>query len=1125
MSAQITTLLSLARPRAEKIREITEVSAVPDTHPVAMAVSSREDPSRDAGLGPHEQMDAQKKSIQQKSTQKLTARLIGDAPYSAVLRRGRIPERTVLVVASIGAVLAFLDATIVNIAFPSIAASFPGESVGTVSWVLNAFNVVFASFMIVFGRLGDVMGRRTLYLVGIVLFTVASVVCALAPSIGVLIGARVVQALGAAMIVPASLALVIEGFSGGGRARAVGLWSAAAAVAAGMGPPLGGLVVQAGGWTWAFWVNVPLGAAAWWLGRHHLVNSRAPGRRRMPDMRGAVLLAAALGLTTLAIIKGSDWGADSLLLWGVVGAAVVLFIGFVLSSMKHPVPVLDLVMMRNRPFLVANVATLIAGVGFFAYMLTNVLWLQYVWHYTVLQAGIALIPGALVAAVVAGLLEPVAARYGYRWIIASGFVVWALGYLWYVQVVGTTPAFLAQWLPGQIISGIGVGATLPLLAASTLASQPGGRYATASAVISSARQVGGTVGVAILVVMLGTPTALTVVPSLRDGWIMCIVSFVVGGVITLFMGRIGQDDQHAPAVASSDPSPLRQPASTKSVVLRRSVPPVEESLFGRLPEAARERIAAGAVERCVPAGEWLLRAGDSADSMFVVLTGRAEVVIEGQVVRELGPGSVVGELALFTGGTRSASIRARRDCRVMEVSRALVDQAIGEDAAALTTLVAALARQLAGATPVSARVAVRPCLVAVIGTTPGVPVEAVADMLCRGIAEHLRVTMLVGSHSPEQVDRAETENQMVVLVGAGPDEEWVARCAREADTVVLVGTVGEPPTSTMPPMANRPELVLVTDVPSRTARQAWLAAVDPWRVSELTSREAVAGHGLPNGLRGLVDRLSGRSIGLVFGGGGARAITQVGVLLELEESGIRIDRLAGASMGAIISGCYATGGTADEVSEIAYQEFVREDPLSDYHLPRTSLARGRRVQQGLQRGLGDWQIEELPRGFRCVSTDLLHRERVMHRTGSMVDAISASSRLPILFAPIPSEGRLLVDGGVLDNLPVDALTERDEGPIIAVNISMGGGAHPRKPGAAPRPVRVPPLGETMLRTLMIGGGGAAEAQRQGAWVITPHSMGVGLLEFHQFDRMVESGRAAVRALLEQTGGDLFTVGE
>jgi predicted acylesterase/phospholipase RssA len=180
------------------------------------------------------------------------------------------------------------------------------------------------------------------------------------------------------------------------------------------------------------------------------------------------------------------------------------------------------------------------------------------------------------------------------------------------------------------------------------------------------------------------------------------------------------------------------------------------------------------------------------------------------------------------------------------------------------------------------------------------------------------------------------------------------------------------------------------------------------------------------------------------------------------------------------------------------------------------------VQRSLVRSYGDWRIEELPRGFRCVSTDLLARTAVVHRSGALVEAVRATSRLPVVFTPIVSDGRLLVDGSVLDNLPVDTMVERAEGPVVAVNISASSRRPPSAPGEPPRPVRIPPLGETMMRTFMISGGDAAQAQRQGAWVITPHSMGVGFLEFHQFDRLVESGRAAARTLLDQTGGDLFT---
>lgn len=1062
-------------------------------------------------------------------------------------RRGRVSERTALLVASCGALLAFLDATIINIAFPSIRESFSGASIGNISWVLNAYNIVFAAFMIVFGRIGDLIGRRRLYIAGTALFTVASAASALAPSVDLLVVARIGQALGASMLVPASLALVIEGFPTAKRAHAVGLWGAAAAVAAGLGPPLGGLLIEAGGWRWAFWVNLPLGIGVILLARRMLVESRSPGRRRMPDLLGAALLAGALALVTTAIIKGGEWGLGSGLLWATVGGSVVLGAAFVLSSRRHPSPILDVAMMRSRPFLVANVVTLVAGVGFYAYMLVNVLWLQYVWHYSVIQTGLALVPGALVAAVVAAALGPVAARHGFRWVIVGGFVVWTATFVWYIQVVGLEPRFLAEWLPGQVLSGIGVGATMPVLGSAALVVQPGGRFGTASAVVSSARQLGGVVGIAVLVVILGTPTAATVVGALHDGWRLALFCFAAGAVLTVLIGSVRGKTEPA-VLATPHGASLRPPSAARAAHVEHRIPHPEESLYARLPAAARERLSTAGRTETVQAGQWIVSVGEQADSMFVLLSGRAEVVIDDAVVRELGPGAVIGELALLTGGTRSASVRARRDCRVLEVSRRLMDETMTTDVEALSTLVHGLARQLSQSRPPAAR-ALRPSLVAVVGAGPGAPVAEVASMLHDGLAGQLRVTLL-DDPTGEQRDRAERENDLVLVVATDADPQAAARCSRQADIVVLVaragsglplpsapllsaagalcGIDGSPNGSprTAPPAhpgSARPELVLVGDGVTRDEVAAW-SHVDPWRITRVSS----SGLGVASSLSGLVDRLSGRSLGLVLGGGGARAVAHIGVLLELEAAGVRIDRVSGASIGSIIAALGGMGKPAGEIEEICYREWVRERPFSDFTVPLVSLTRGRRLRRALERNFGGHLIEELPLGFKCVSTDLLTRSSFVHRSGSLTDAVNASVCLPVLFPPIATSDRLLVDGGVLANLPVDALTERDEGPIVAVNISMGGHSRPRSgsgQGATPRkrPVRVPALGETLLRTLMIGGGETDEARDAGAWVVTPESMGVGLLEFHQFDRMVASGRAAARLLLEETGGDFCAV--
>ncbi len=314
-----------------------------------------------------------------------------------------------------------------------------------------------------------------------------------------------------------------------------------------------------------------------------------------------------------------------------------------------------------------------------------------------------------------------------------------------------------------------------------------------------------------------------------------------------------------------------------------------------------------------------------------------------------------------------------------------------------------------------------------------------------------------------------------------------------------------------PAPARQPDLVLLGGSPTPAERAAWVAVTDAWQLT------LVAGD-LATGLRPVADRLAGRSLGLALAGGGARAFAHVGVLRELEEAGLHVDRVTGASIGGVIAGLHATGVDGAALEEICYAEFVRRRPFSDYRLSGRSLARGHRVRAAMERHYGpDTVLEGLPRQLSMVSVDLVSRTRQVHRRGRLLDAALASARLPVLFAPLAQDdGRLLVDGGVLDNLPTDLLVERDEGPVVAVTIGSGGDG-PRRPG---RP-RVPGLGDTLMRTMMIGSGGAGDAARaRGAWVVGPSSMGVGLLEFHQLDRMVQSGRAAARALLEQASGDL-----
>jgi NTE family protein len=413
----------------------------------------------------------------------------------------------------------------------------------------------------------------------------------------------------------------------------------------------------------------------------------------------------------------------------------------------------------------------------------------------------------------------------------------------------------------------------------------------------------------------------------------------------------------------------------------------------------------------------------------------------------------------------------------------------------------------------------QPKVVAVVGMHPASGAAQVAHLLGQRLSEH-HLIAAPGVVDPEGLERAERDHDRVVLVAEhatdGADLAWRDFCLRQADAVVLVAQGDAPPPTgpLAPAPARSPDVVLMGAGADPARREAWVAATEAWQLTVVDGDPAI-------GLRPLAYRLAGRSLGLTLAGGGARAFAHIGVLRELEDAGIHVDRVAGSSVGAIIAGLHASGRDGDELEEICYAEFVRRRPFSDWTLPTHSMAKGRRMHEALVRAFGDSVFEGLPRQLHTVSTDLMTRTRQVHRRGVLVDAISASARLPVLFAPVPDDsGRLLIDGGVLDNLPVDLLTERDEGPVVAVSISMGGGGNGGGRARTGRP-RVPALGETLLRTMMIGSGGAVAAARaQGAWVVTPPTLGVGLLEFHQLDRMIEAGRTAARALLGEARGDL-----
>jgi len=446
--------------------------------------------------------------------------------------RYRVP-----IVVSVATFVASMDLFIVNIAFPSIERDFAGTSDATLSWVLSAYAIVTAALLIPAGRLADLLGRKRLFMGGLVTFVVASALCAAAPGAGWLIGARVVQAAGGAVLMPTSLALLLAEFSGRQRAVAVAIWSATGAVAAGAGPPIGGLLVQAS-WRWVFLVNLPIGLVTAVIAARILSESRDPDGKRFPDLAGAVMLVLASSALMLAIVQGQSWGWTSPRITALFAGSGVLAAGFVYWSSRHPAPVLELGLFRARAFSAANISGTLFFAAFGAMLLASVLFLTRVWHEDILTAGLQISPGPISAAAFAVPGSLLSRRFGERTIAAIGAVLFAVAGLWWLRTVGLQPHYASEFLPGWLIGGAGVGFVVPTLASASAAALPPSRFATGSAVYGMTRQFGIALGIAILIAVLGTPRGAQVLPAFRSGWEVNVGLAFASAIAALAIGRI-----------------------------------------------------------------------------------------------------------------------------------------------------------------------------------------------------------------------------------------------------------------------------------------------------------------------------------------------------------------------------------------------------------------------------------------------------------------------------------------------------------------------------------------------------------------------------------------------------------
>lgn len=449
------------------------------------------------------------------------------------------PKWRITLIVCAGVFMASLDLFIVNIAFPSIAADYGGASLASLSWILNAYAIVFAALLVPAGRWADAFGRKRVFLFGLGTFVAASAACAAAPSVGTLVAARVVQAAGGALMLPTSLGLMLPEFEAHERGAAIGVWAATGGAAAACGPPLGGLLVEAD-WRLVFLVNLPVGLAGLVVGARVLRERAEPGALR-PDLLAAGVFVAAIGALVVGIVKGEDWGWASAPVLGAFAGFAVLVPVIAWRSRRHPSPLLDPQMVRVRSFALAVSGSVVFFCGFGSMLLSGVLYTTGVWHESAITAGLMLAPGPTLAATFSVIASRIAARRGFRLTGVLGGLVFSLGPLFWLWQAGDVPHYATDYLPGMILTGIGVGFMLPTLTGAGASELAPSRFATGVAVVVMGRQVGSAIGIAVLVAVLGAGTAAA---DFHGAWVVTALS---GAGTALLLSGLGP--RRAPAAA------------------------------------------------------------------------------------------------------------------------------------------------------------------------------------------------------------------------------------------------------------------------------------------------------------------------------------------------------------------------------------------------------------------------------------------------------------------------------------------------------------------------------------------------------------------------------------------------
>jgi NTE family protein len=568
-------------------------------------------------------------------------------------------------------------------------------------------------------------------------------------------------------------------------------------------------------------------------------------------------------------------------------------------------------------------------------------------------------------------------------------------------------------------------------------------------------------------------------------------------------------------------------------------------LLQDLGDAAVKRVLGEANWFGLPGGMELKRDGENAQALFLVVTGSLGVFVEDadrkkrRQVAHVGAGETVGEMSLISGEKEhSAALVALRDTELLRISPQGFETLITRHPRVMMNLMRVLVKRLQTTTR-SPSDAERPKTFAIVPLQDGITETHIAHRLADTLSEMgLRAAVLghdVADNTAEWFNAFEAAHDIVFYRGDRPGTAWTNLCERQADKVFLLARsdMPLPPRPFQPSVANErmgslPELLLFH--PSSNGRFA---------SEHLAMRSGIfeSHHHVRAGNTADIQRMArfvaGRAVGLVLAGGGARGFAHIGVLKALKEAGVPFDHLGGASMGAIVAAGIAAEWSIEELTDRVRAAFVDANPLSDYTFPLIALVRGKKVTTLLKENFGDMRIEELPKPFFCVSSDLTTGRIHDHRSGFLWRALRASVALPGILPPVTHHGHLLVDGGVMNNLPVDVMRQRESGPIIASDVTGEVDLQVKDDRYGERPIwqllwqrmRGSP---SIVSILMRSGTVGSEAQRrvvreQADYLFEPPLPDIGLRDWKSFDQAIAEGYEHAQQMIEKNGLPLSDV--